>query len=189
MIHLLFTIVALLLTRVPSTPQAQDAATKERERRAAREQFSQNFRELQLLGIDLLKAHEAGSLKPNRLTKDVKAIQKRARALRSLTVLGEPAVPVPPIEPDIKTPESFDRSIRHLAELIRDFANNPIHKNAKVFNTDQAAQAASDLVEIAELAKAIGTCARDYTARRIVVWRSNSIGSDTVPPFTPVLVK
>ena len=148
--------------RIVSGQETRDSAAKERERLATREQFKQHFRELQLLGIGLLKAHEGGNLKASRLAKDTNAIQKRARALRGLMVLGELVAPVDEIERQIDSADKFDRSIRHLARLISEFAHNPIHQNAKVFNTDYAAEASADLISIIDLAKAIESRASHY---------------------------
>ena len=84
----------------PRTLQNRKADSQERERRAAKESFNENFRELQVLGINLLKDHAAALWTKGRLAKDTKAIQKRARSLRGLMVLGEPAEP--PIELESK---------------------------------------------------------------------------------------
>ena len=147
---------------VVSAKETQEAAAKERERLATREQFKQTFRELQLLGIGLLKAHEGGDLKASRLAKDTRAIQKRARALRGLMVLGERVAPVDEVDRQIDSADKFDQSIRHLARLISEFAHNPIHQNSKVFNTEYAAQASADLISIIDLAKAIESRAGHY---------------------------
>ncbi len=155
--------ITLLCAQVSTTQQATEAATRERSRRAAQAQFNENFRELQLIGIGLLKAHESGNLIPKRLARDAKGIQRRARALRGLLVLGEPGPRTTKIDPEMRSSEQFDRAIRLLAKLVSDFAHNPIHKNAKVFDTDQAAQAATDLITILDLAKVIERRARDYT--------------------------
>ena len=68
--------------------------------------------------------------------------------------LGNLAVPLK-IDKEINTPRQFDQSIRRIAKLIYDFAHNPIHQNSKVFNTDQAQQAQTDLLAIIDLSKAI----------------------------------
>lgn len=143
--------------------QSERAADRDRLRRAAREQFSQNFRELQVLGIGLLKSHERGDLRPPRLSKDTKNIQKRAKTLRSLAALGEPLDPPEEYGSKLGSPEQFDKSIRELARLIHRFAHNPIHKNSKVFNMALASQASSDLVNIINLAKIIEDNANGYT--------------------------
>jgi hypothetical protein len=148
--------------QVVAGQEPRDGGAKERERQATREQFKQNFRELQLLGIGLLKAHESGDLKASRLAKDTRAIQKRARALRGLMVLGQRVAPVDEVDRQIDSAAKFDHSIRHLARLISEFAHNPLHQNSKVFNTEDAAQASADLISIIDLAKAIENQAVHY---------------------------
>lgn len=147
---------------VVSGRQGERLADRERERRAAREEFTKNFRELQLLGIGLLKTHERRDLRASRLSKDSKSIQKKAKALRSLTVLGEPKDSPKEYGPKIDSAQQFDRSIRELTFMIHRFAHNPIHKNSKIFDMTLASQAASDLVNIINLAKVIEVNADGY---------------------------
>ncbi len=136
---------------------------RERERAYHRQQFSQNFRDLQLLGQNLLKEHEANRLTSERLAKDSKSINKRAKALLSLTALGGLASP-PKINTDITTPKQYDESIRRLAKHIWDFAHNPHLQNSKIFDTEQAKRAQSDLLAIIDLSKAIETKAKRYSS-------------------------
>jgi hypothetical protein len=157
------------LTRRALTQQtvSQTQATElSRRREAARKQFADNFRELQVTGYALLREHEAGRLKPARLSKGVKSIQKRAKNLRSLTQLGEPPPDrekeAPP-EP-LAAPQAFDQAIRRLASLIYTFSHNPVHQNNKVFNTDEAARALRDLLAIIDLAKELENHAEKYAA-------------------------
>ena len=156
-------LVSLLLTIAhPATLQNRKADAQERERRAAKESFNENFRELQILGINLLKDHRSGALNKGRLAKDTKAIQKRARSLRGLMVLGEPSEPPIELESKITAPQ-FDKFIGWLSRLIYDFAHNPVHKNTRVFDTEAAGRAAADIVNIINLAKLIEQCSGDYT--------------------------
>ncbi len=158
--------VALALSpQMSTTQQTADIAAKERARRAAKESFTLNFRELQVLGKGLLKAHESGGLGPERLARDTKTIQKRARSLRGLMALGEPREQTR-IETILRSPHDFDRAIRQLAQLVTDFAHNPVHQNSKVFDTNLAGKAAADLVAIVDLAKAIERRAKDYVKPR-----------------------
>jgi hypothetical protein len=147
----------------PATLQNRKADSQERERRAAKEAFNGNFRELQLLGINLLKDHQSGALDKGRLAKDTKAIQKRARSLRGLMVLGEPIEPPIELESKIRTAPQFDKFIGWLSRLIYDFAHNPVHKNTRVFDTEAAGRAAADIINIINLAKLIEQCSGDYT--------------------------
>lgn len=135
---------------------------QERERAYNRQQFTKNFRDLQLLGQNLLAEHEAQRLTSARLAKDSKSINKCAKALRALTALGSLAVP-PKVNKNIATPQEYDKSIRLLAKHIWDFAHNPVHQNSKVFNTDQAGRAQTDLLAIIDLSKAIENKARGYS--------------------------
>lgn len=154
--------VVSLSSQMSATQQATELASKERARRAAQEQFTENFRSIQLLGIELLKAHEGGTLLPDQLAKKAKAIQKNARALRSLMALGPPAhEPRPDLQ--IRTRAEFDRAIRLLAKLVSDFAHNPMHKTPKVFDTDQAADAAAKIEAILDLSRDIERKSRRYT--------------------------
>lgn len=154
--------VMSLPSQLSATQQAAELAAKDRARRAAQEQFAENFRSIQLLGIELLKAHEAGSLLPDQLAKSAKAIQKNARALRSLMALGPPAhEPRPDLQ--LRTRDEFDRAIRLLAKLVSDFAHNPMHKTPKVFDTERAADAAAKIEAILDVARDIERKARRYT--------------------------
>ncbi len=143
-------------------PQSGNPLEKERDRLYARQQFTKNFRDLQLTSQNLLKEHEEKQLTPARLSKSVRIINKAAKALRSMMVLGDLAEPVK-IDKEIMTPQQFDNSIRRLAKHIYDFAHNPIHQSNKVFNTDQAQQAQTDLLAIIDLSKAIENKAKSYT--------------------------
>lgn len=142
-------------------PQSSNPLEKERDRLYARQQFTKNFRDLQLTSQNLLKDHEEKRLNPERLSKGVRIINKAAKTLRSLMALGNLAEPVK-IDKEIKTPQQFDNSIRRLAKHIYDFAHNPIHQSNKVFNTDQAQQAQTDLLAIIDLSKAIENKAKSY---------------------------
>jgi len=134
---------------------------RERERAYAREQFTKNFRDLQLLGKGLLQDHETAKLTSGKLAKSVRSINKCAKTLRSLIALGEMASEVA-IDKNINTAREFDESIHKLANLISDFAHNPVHQSNKVFNTDQAERAQTDLLTIINLSKAIEIKSKGY---------------------------
>jgi len=146
--------------------QLRKAELDERERQARKESFKENFRELQLLGISLLKTHRSGELDAARLNRDSKAVQKRARALRGLMVLGNPEVKPIELPSRIKSPDEFSKFIGWASRMIYDFAHNPIHTNTKVFDTDLAAKAAGDLVNIVNLAKVLETSSIHYVPNR-----------------------
>jgi hypothetical protein len=134
---------------------------RERERAYAREQFTKNFRDIQLISKGLLQDHEATRLTPNKLAKDARSIHKCAKTLRALIALGEMASEVE-FDKEIDTARKFDQSIRRLAALISDFAHNPVHQNNKVFNTDQAERAQTDLLTIINLSKALENKSKAY---------------------------
>jgi len=134
---------------------------RERERAYAREQFTKNFRDIQLLGKGLLQDHEATKLTPDKLAKSARSIHKSAKALRTLIALGEMASEVE-IDKEIDTHREFDLSIRRLAALISDFVHNPVHQNNKIFNTDLAERAQTDLLTIINLSKAIENKSKSY---------------------------
>lgn len=142
---------------LPQTPDKRH----ERERAYAREQFTKNFRDLQLLAIELLQDHEATKLTPGKLAKIARSINKSSRTLRSLIALGEMASEVE-INKEIDTAREFDESIRKLATLISDFARNPVHKSSKVFNTDDAERAQTDLLTIINLSKTLENKSKGY---------------------------
>ena len=146
---------------------AEKRLERERERAYVREQFTKNFRDLQLLGKGLLQDHEATKLTPRNLSKGVKAINKSARTLRSLIALGEMASEVP-VNKEIDTAREFDESIRQLVNLISEFAHNPVHQSNKVFDTDQAERAQTDLLTIINLSKALENKSRRYTSARLL---------------------
>jgi hypothetical protein len=143
-------------------PQTTDKRLeRERERAYAREQFTKNFRDLQLLGKGLLQDHETTRLTPGKLAKSARSINKCAKTLRSLIALGEMASEVE-IDKEIDTAQEFDESIHKLATLISDFAHNPVHQSNKVFNTDQAEQAQTDLLTIINLSKVLENKSKAY---------------------------
>jgi hypothetical protein len=158
-------LLSLCLSSFSQTPDKR--LERERERAYAREQFTKNFRDLQVLGKGLLRDHEATRLTPGNLAKGVKAINKSARTLRSLIALGEMASEAP-VNKEIDTAREFDESIRKLARLISDFAHNPVHQSNKVFNTDQAERAQTDLLTIINLSKALENKSRSYTSARLL---------------------
>ncbi|MGE0127496.1 MAG: hypothetical protein AB7U82_05405 [Blastocatellales bacterium] len=145
-----------------SPPQSPNKRLeRERERAYVREQFSKNFRDLQLIGKGLLRDHEAAKLTHDKLAKNTRSINKCAKALRSLLALGEMASEVE-VNKEIDTAQEFDDSIRKLAKLIWDFAHNPVHQSNKVFNTDLAERAQTDLLTIINLSKALENKSRSY---------------------------
>ena len=79
----------------------------------------------------------------------------------AVLVLGEMASEVE-INKEIDTATEFDESIRKLATLISDFAHNPVHQSNKVFNTDQAERAQTDLLTIINLSKALENKSKGY---------------------------
>lgn len=174
---LLATWPGLLLLTFPAIEQswpalpgvfAQTAKPLERERERAynRQLFKKTFHDLQILSQNLLKDHESGRVTSGRLAKDVKAIHKCAKVIRSLTALGNLAK-AEVINKDIDTPKEYDESIRLLAKHIWDFAHNPVLQNTKVFNTDQAQQAQTNLEAIMDLSKAIESKAKGYVTPAI----------------------
>src|SRR5215470_3146512 len=156
---------SLCLSGFSQTPDKR--LERDRERAYAREQFTKNFRDLQLLGKGLLQDHEATKLTPGKLAKGVRSINKRARTLRSLIALGEMASEAP-INKEINTAQQFDESIRKLANLISDFAHNPVHQSNKVFDTRQAERAQTDLLTIIHLSKALESKSGKYINPRFL---------------------
>ncbi len=148
------------------TAQSAKPSDRERERAYNRQLFKKTFHDLQTLGQNLLKDHEAGRLTSSRLAKEAKTIQKCAKTIRSLTALGNLAKPEV-INKDIDTPREYDESIRLLAKHIWDFAHNPVLQNTKVFNTNQAQQAQTNLEAIIDLSKAIESKAKGYATMPI----------------------
>ncbi|MDX2033348.1 MAG: hypothetical protein SF339_21920 [Blastocatellia bacterium] len=157
---LLFCLSELHPTAAVSSAQTR-SADRERERAYVRQSFQKNFKQIQLLSQKLLQDHETGLVTGERLGKDARSIHKAARALRSLMALGEMAQ-VKDVPRAIDTPQKFDESIRQLSKLIWDFAHNPIHQNSKVFNTNLARQAQTDLLSIINLSKALGDKSKGY---------------------------
>jgi hypothetical protein len=158
-----FSLVALLCANfAAASPQtANKSIEAERNRAYARQQFQKNFKDLQTVSQGLLKDHEAARLTPDRLAKDSRSINKCAKNLRTLMALGEMARLIE-INKEIDTTKEFDQSIRQLHQLIYDFAHNPVHQNSKVFNTDQAERAQTDLLAIINLSKALEAKSKRY---------------------------
>ncbi len=145
-----------------SFPQGSKSIEAERDRAYARQQFQKNFKSLQTTGQGLLREHDANTLTAARLAKDTRAINKYARTLRAMQALGDLARTTD-INKEIDTAREFDESIRKLAKLIWDFAHNPIHQSSKVFNTDQAERAQTDLLTIINLSKVLESKSKGYT--------------------------
>lgn len=145
-----------LRIQIPKSP--------ERERQAASAEFKKNFSGLQNAGYKLLKEHEAGRLNPKELEKGVKTVNRHARTLREMMLLGELEEPIQESDDPINTPGKFDQSIRRLARLIYTFAHNPLHQERRVFDTVKARRALIDLETIIVLSKAIEGQARNYAA-------------------------
>jgi hypothetical protein len=165
--------VSLLL--VIWLPGAQSStAQREREIAAARQQFTENFRDIQLLGQGLLRDHQAGRLTSERLSKSAKSINKCARNLRSLLALGELASEIE-INEEIDTPLAFDDAISKLARVISDFAHNPHHQSSKIFNTDQATKVQTDLLTIINLSKAIEKRSKRYLSASLLRTQGTSV--------------
>jgi hypothetical protein len=161
----------LLVIWMPGAQSSTDQ--REREKAAARQQFVENFRDIQLLGQGLLRDHQTGRLTSKGLSKAAKSINKCARTLRSLLALGNMASEIE-IDEEIATPLAFDEAIRKLASVISDFARNPHHQSSKVFNTDQAAQAQTDLLTIINLSKAIEKKSNGYIPASILRTQSTN---------------
>ncbi len=141
-----------------SRPRSPEA---ERDRAYLRQQFQKNFKNLQLLGQELLKDHNEARLTSDKLEKNTKAINKCGKTLRTLMALGDMANTVN-LDENIDTAKEFDDSIRRLSELISDFAHNPVHQNSKVFNADQAERAQTDLLTIINLSRILTARAKTY---------------------------
>jgi hypothetical protein len=149
-------------SRIAAQAPSQKSVERERERAYARQQFTNNFRDLQLLSQGLLREHDARRLTAQRLAKDAKAINKCAKNLRTLMALGALAQAAE-VDKQIDAPEEYDQSIRRLAKLIYDFAHSPHHQNSKVFDAAEAARVQTKLLTIINLSKAIESKAKGYT--------------------------
>lgn len=166
-ITLLIGLLCLVITTTPAIhAQLRKSELDARERQALKESFQENFRELQLLGINLLKSHRSGELDAARLNRDSKAIQKRARAIRSLMVLGNPEVKPVELPSKLKSEQDFSKYVGWVSRIIYDFAHSPIHTNTKVFDTELATKAATDLVNIGNMAKLLENSSVHYLPNR-----------------------
>jgi hypothetical protein len=137
------------------------SAETERDRAYLRQQFQKNFKNIQLLGQELLREHNESRLTGERLEKNAKAINKCGKTLRTMMALGDMANTVE-LDENLNTAKKFDDSIRRLSELISDFAHNPVHQNSKVFNTDQAERAQTDLLTIINLSRILAGKSKAY---------------------------
>ncbi len=152
------------LVTLASVSYAQSPRSFEAERQKAvtKQQFTQNFRNLQTTSQAMLREHEAGALTNKQLNKTARTINKSAKTLRGLMALGNLAETADPFEKLIDTADKFDAAIRLLSKLIYDFAHSPVHQNSKVFDTKAAAKTQTQLLTIIELSRTIETRARDY---------------------------
>src|SRR5678816_2448927 len=105
-------------------------------------------------------------IRDRRLNRDSKAIQKKARALRSLMVLGNPQVKPLELPSKISSEKDFSKYVGWVSRIIYDFAHNPIHTNTKVFDTELATKAATDLVNINNMAKLLESNSAHYLPNR-----------------------
>ncbi len=132
----------------------QQMTDKEREKLYLRQQFARHFKSIQETSQSLIRAIEKKNLSANQLSREARLINRSAKSLRGMMALGELAKPEP-MKIGIESSRDFDQAIRQLAQLIHDFAHNPIHQNSKVFNTRLAARAQTDLLSIISLSKMI----------------------------------
>ena len=153
----------LVASASASHAQPPRSLEAERQKAVTKQQFTQNFRNLQTTSQAMLREHEAGALTDKQLNKSARTINKSAKALRGLMALGNLAETAEPFEKLIDTADKFDAAIRRLSQLIYDFAHSPVHQNSKVFDTKAAAKTQTQLLTIIELSKTIETRARDYT--------------------------
>jgi hypothetical protein len=137
----------------------------ERRKSAVQNEFTRNFGSLQQTAFALKREHEEQTLDARGLSRNLKIINKNARALRTVMILGDLPKPVVESKKPLMTISEFDQAIQRLTKLIYDFAHNPIHKNRRVFNADEAARARTDLENIIVLSRKIEDCAKDYRAR------------------------
>ncbi len=154
-----FLLVTLATASYTQSPRSFEA---ERQKAVTKQQFTQNFRNLQVTSQAMLREHEAGALTNKQLNKTARSINKSAKTLRNLMALGNLAESAEPYEKLIDTADKFDAAIRRLSKLIYDFAHSPVHQNSKVFDTRAAAKTQSQLLTIIELSKAIESLARNY---------------------------
>ena len=159
---LFFSSLAFCLTlQVAAQGRAVEA---ERQKAVNKQQFTQNFRNLQLSSQAMLREHEDGKLTGAQLGKITRSINKSAKTLRGLMALGELAEAPEEFEKAISGQEKFDHAIRQLSQLVYDFAHSPVHQNSKVFNTKAAAKAQTQLLTIIELSKTLEDRSRDYAS-------------------------
>jgi len=138
----------------PQINQGASVSERARERTYAREQFARHFKSIQVRSQQLLRLHEKRTLNAKQLREEAGQINKSARMLRQLIALGSLAARVEQ-KTRFAAPEEFEEAIRKLANLVWEFAHNPVHQNGKVFNTQQAAAAQTDLLSIIELSRAL----------------------------------
>ncbi len=169
-----FLLVTLATVSYAQSPRSFEA---ERQKAVTKQQFTQNFRNLQITSQAMLREHEAGALTNKQLNKTARSINKSAKTLRGLMALGNLAESAEPFEKLIDTTDKFDAAIRRLSKLIYDFAHSPVHQNSKVFDTRAAAKTQSQLLTIIELSKAIESLARNYAPADT----PNRLGQTTKP--------
>ena len=138
----------------PQINQGASVSERARERAYAREQFARHFKSIQVRSQQLLRLHEKRTLSAKQLREEAGQINKSARMLRQLIALGSLAARVEQ-KTRFAAPEEFDEAIRKLANLVWGFAHNPVHQNGKIFNTQQATAAQTDLLSIIELSRAL----------------------------------
>ena len=138
----------------PQVNQGASVSERARERAYAREQFARHFKSVQVRSQLLLRLHEKRTLSAKQLREEAGQINKSARMLRQLIALGSLAARVEQ-KTRFAAPEEFEEAIRKLANLVWEFAHNPVHQNGKIFNTQQAAAAQTDLLSIIELSRAL----------------------------------
>lgn len=150
----------------PQINQGASVSERARERAYAKEQFARHFKSIQVRSQLLLRLHEKRTLSTKQVREEAGQINKSARMLRQLIALGSLATKVEQ-KTQFATPEEFEEAIRKLANLVWEFAHNPVHQNGKVFNTQQAAAAQTDLLSIIELSRALQREGNGYQPPRV----------------------
>lgn len=165
----------------PQINQGASVAERARERAYAKEQFARHFKSIQVRSQLLLRLHEKRTLSAKQLREEAGQINKSARMLRQLIALGSLATKVEQ-KTQFATPEEFEEAIRKLGNLVWEFAHNPVHQNGKVFNTQQAAAAQTDLLSIIELSRALRREGSGYRPPRVDPAPSPPAPSADPPP-------
>jgi hypothetical protein len=137
-----------------------------REKLLAQLAVRDDFRKLQVVNNDLMKRvfkpSDNQTITPKEIRSRLSEIKKIAERLRQSFAL-------PKFEKDkVTTDLALKAGLLELDKTIVNFVDNPSFRELRVYDTEQASQAARDLNEVARLAEALRKLTREKFQGRVI---------------------